>query len=104
MQIKPDVSQAVATSRDDVVQHVTAAAEAARKGLRPVYWSQAAVRRAHEKMLASRSTDLLVLARICLENAIRNEADLIALLDDRPPAAFKPKGSKASLATELVHA
>jgi hypothetical protein len=47
---------------------------------------QAAFRRAHEAMLDSHSTDLLVLARCALQGAIRNEADLLELLDDAPAA------------------
>lgn len=46
---------------------------------KPVYWSQAALRRAHEPMVKSRSSDLLILARLALEAAIRTEADLLAL-------------------------
>jgi hypothetical protein len=98
MKIKPDVSAAVATSREDVVQRVAAAASAARHGVRPVYWSQSCMKRAHQAMLDSRSSDLLTLARVALQAAIRTEADLLALLDDRPPPAFRPKGSaKAEL-------
>lgn len=104
MQIKP---QQPATSREDVVQAVTAAAEAARAG-RPVFWSQAAISRAHLAMLHSKSSDFLTLARIAVQAAIRTEADLLALLADRPPPAFRPKGSAkatSSLATELeIHA
>jgi hypothetical protein len=33
------------------------------------YWSQASVRRAYDAMVASRSSDLLVLARLALEAA-----------------------------------
>jgi hypothetical protein len=38
------------------------------------------LRRAHEAMLKSKSTDLLTLARLALEAAIRNENDLLDLL------------------------
>ena len=68
-----------APRRQRLVERVTAAADAARGG-KPVYWSQAALRRAHEAMLKSKSTDLLILARAALESAIRSEADLIELL------------------------
>jgi hypothetical protein len=47
---------------------------------RPVFWPQQCVRAAHEAMLKSRSTDLLVLARLALEAAIPNQGVLIALL------------------------
>jgi hypothetical protein len=100
MQIKP------LPQHQDVAQHVTTAAEAARHG-KPIYWSQDAMRRAHQAMLDSKSSDFLTLARVALQAAIRSEADLLALLDDRPPPAFRPKGSAkatSSLATELVHA
>jgi hypothetical protein len=39
-------------------------------------------------MLDSRSTDLLVLARLALQSAVRTEDDLLALLPDA--AAAKP--------------
>jgi hypothetical protein len=94
--IKPNEGAPARSGHQDVVQKVSEAAAAARKGLRPVYWNQSAVRRSHEAMLASRSSDLLVLARLALEAAIRTEADLLALLEDRPPPAFRPKGSHAA--------
>jgi hypothetical protein len=40
---------------------------------KPVFWPQQHLRRAHEAMLKSRSTDLLVLARIALQAASRPE-------------------------------
>jgi hypothetical protein len=43
-------------------------------------------------MLDSRSHDLLMLARVALEAAIRTENDLLALLDE-PPATSTPRGS-----------
>jgi hypothetical protein len=56
-----------------------------------VYWPQAALRRAHLAMLDSRSNDLLMLARCELQAAIRNEADLLELLDDTPaPIVAEP--------------
>jgi hypothetical protein len=80
-----------AAQRQDVVPRVTAeAAEAARYHKpRAVYWSQDALRRAHEAMVLSRSSDLLTLATVALRAAVRNEADLIALLP--PPAQVKTK-------------
>jgi hypothetical protein len=53
----------------------------------PVFWPQQSLRRAHEAMLDCRSTDLLKLARVALEAAIRQEADLLDLL---PPERPKP--------------
>jgi hypothetical protein len=88
--------------RQHVVQHVTAAAEAARRG-RPVYWSQDAMRRAHHAMLDSKSSDLLTLARVALEAAIRTEADLLALLPAEAPPKPAPRQIAAPAALE-VHA
>jgi hypothetical protein len=87
------------------VQRVTAVADAAQKG-RPVYWSQAAMRRAHQAMLDSRSHDLLILARAALQAAIRNEGDLLALLPE-PPATSTPRRSvekHVAQAAETAHA
>lgn len=56
---------------------------AARRG-KPVFWGQDHLRRAHHAMLDSRSTDLLTLARLALQAAIRSEDDLLALIDDTP--------------------
>jgi hypothetical protein len=84
--------------RQHVVQHVTAAAEAARRG-RAVYWSQDAIRRAHHAMLDSKSSDLLTLARAALEAAIRTEADLLALLPADPPGKPAPRSISAPAAT-----
>jgi hypothetical protein len=52
---------------------------------KPIHWPQDAVRIAHLAMLDSRSHDLLVLARLALEAAIRSENDLVELLDDAKP-------------------
>jgi hypothetical protein len=77
-------TMAAAPRRNEIVGHVAAAVETARRGGRPIYWSQDCLRRAHQAMLQSRSSDLLTLARIALQAAIRSEADLIALLDSAP--------------------
>ena len=45
------------------------------------------MKRAHQAMLDSRSTDLLTLAPFALQGAIRNESDLLDLL---PPERPKP--------------
>jgi hypothetical protein len=49
---------------------------------RPIFWTQEHIRRAHAAMLDSRSNDLMKLARVALEAAIRNENDLLALLEE----------------------
>jgi hypothetical protein len=61
---------------------------------RPIHWPQQCVRAAHEAMLKSRSHDLLRLARLALEAAIRTESDLIELLNDVP----KPKPPAGAVA------
>jgi hypothetical protein len=66
-------------------QHLTERATSARQ-VRGVFWPQDALRRAHQAMLKSKSSDLLVLARAALESAIRCEADLVELLDPRAGA------------------
>jgi hypothetical protein len=71
---------APAPTRQQVAQRVAAA----RKG-RAIFWPQDALRRAHQAMLTSRSTDLLVLARLALQAAVHTEDDLLALL-----AAYSP--------------
>jgi len=76
--------------REHVVQHIAAAAETARHG-KPIYWSQDAMRRAHQAMLDSRSSDFLTLARVALQAAIRNETDLLALLPVAPPPKPAPR-------------
>jgi hypothetical protein len=65
-----------------------AAGLAATKSGKPVYWSQDHVRRAHLALLRARSSDLLTLARAALQGAIRNEHDLLDLLE--PPAKPAP--------------
>lgn len=50
-----------------------------------VHWNQDTIRRAAMAMRDSRSSDFFVLARVALEAAIRNSADLDALL--YPPSA-----------------
>jgi len=62
-----------------IVGRIKAVGETARQG-RAIFWPQASLRRAHETMLASRSSDLLTLARAALRPAIRSESDLIELL------------------------
>jgi hypothetical protein len=64
-----------------------------------IYWSQDALRRAHGAMILSRSSDLLTLARVALQAAIRNEADLLALLD--PPAKEPRQIATRPAAVEL---
>jgi hypothetical protein len=95
------VSPKPAAKRQPVVPSVTAPAETARHGkAKAIYWSQDTLRRAHQAMLHSRSSDLLTLARVALQAAIRNEADLLALLDADPPAR-KPRQICAPAALEL---
>jgi hypothetical protein len=81
-----------AQHRDAIVQREAAAAETARRG-RAVYWPQDALRRARDAMIGSRSSDLLVLARVALQAAIRNEGDLIEPLspDALAMSAFTQK-------------
>lgn len=49
---------------------------------RPVHWPQDAIRRAATAMRESGSNDWIVLARTALENALRHQIDLAALLAD----------------------
>ena len=56
---------------------------------RSVFWGQDHLRRAHRAMLDSRSSDLLTLARVALEAAIRSDDDLRDLL----PQAVVAKSS-----------
>ena len=52
---------------------------------------QEPIRRAASAMRESRSNDLLILARVALQAAIRSEDDLFALLKDTTtPPAFPP--------------
>jgi hypothetical protein len=71
-----------------------------KNGARPVYWPQHCVRAAHEAMLKSRSSDLLVLARCALEAAIPTADVLIDLLNE----AKQPHPAKAPAAAAVVHA
>jgi hypothetical protein len=74
---------------------------------RQLHFDQDVVRRVAAALREHWSTDTFKLARVVLDAAFPNEAALLALLDDRPPPAFRPKGSAkatSSLATELVHA
>jgi hypothetical protein len=72
-----------APKRQQIVERVAEVALARRQG-KPIFWPQDFMRRAHEAMLSSRSTDLLTLARLALQAAIRSEDDLLALIDDPP--------------------
>ncbi len=56
------------------------------------------MRRAHQAMLDSRSSDLLTLARVALEAAIRTEADILELLQ---PANPPPKAQRSTSAPAL---
>jgi hypothetical protein len=58
----------------------------------PVYWSQDHVSRAHSAMLRSRSSDLLVLARLALEGAVRTADDLLVLIPQREPLSPRTAG------------
>jgi hypothetical protein len=86
-------------------RHAVTAADVVRRG-RAIYWPQDAMRRAHQAMLDSRSHDLLTLARVALQAAIRSEEDLLSLLpssdDDRAPRQTKSPPMKAE--AELLHA
>ena len=54
-----------------------------------MFWSQDHLRRAVTAMAECRSNDRFILARACLQAAIRNEADLLDLLpaEPQPPKA-----------------
>jgi hypothetical protein len=82
------------------VRNFVKAAMPSHKNGRPVHWPQHCLRRAHQAMLGSRSTDLLTLARVALQAAIRSQDDLLELLNGAKP----PHPSKASAATAVVHA
>jgi hypothetical protein len=62
---------------------------------RPIFWPQDSLRRAHQAMLDCRSNDLLKLARVALEAAVRSEADLFALLDAHPKMVHRIRKPKA---------
>ena len=53
-----------------------------RKGGRPVGWPQDTIRRAAQEMRENRSSDWLVLARLCLQAAV---PDVRTLFDLLPP-------------------
>lgn len=58
---------------------------------RAVHWPSDALRRAAAAIREAHSSDVIILARKALEAAIRNEADLLALLDDpKARSAHKP--------------
>lgn len=69
---------------------------------RPVYWPQHCVRAAHEAMLKSHSNDLLVLARVALEAAIRSESDLVELLSPDTAAIRRCPGERTSSARPVM--
>jgi hypothetical protein len=73
------------------VRHLVKGAMPSHKHGRPIFWPQDAVRRAHMAMLDSRSHDLLTLARLALEAAIRSENDLIELLSPDPATSALPR-------------
>jgi hypothetical protein len=64
---------------------------------RPIFWPQDSLRRAHQAMLDCRSNDLLKLARVALEAAVRSEADLFALLDAHPRMVHQIRKPKAAI-------
>ena len=69
---------------------------------RAIHWPQDALRRAAAALRESRSADLFVMARVALEAAIRNEADLLALM----PAAVieQPQCSAGKCQQTIAHA
>jgi hypothetical protein len=62
-----------------------------------------ALRRAAEAIRQAQSGDCIVLAKAALQAAIRNEADLLALLPDLP-AGLTPRRSIEGDVAEAVHA
>lgn len=71
---------------------------------RPVFWGQEHVRRAADAMRGSGSRDLFRLARLALESAIRNEADLWSLLDERKPTPAPRQTNKPTEMPVMAHA
>jgi hypothetical protein len=67
-----------------------------------IFWPQDAVRRAAEKMLKSRSSDFMVLARCALEGAVRDEHDLATLVPPDHPAPAKRQASAAPVADQAA--
>ena len=56
-----------------------------------IHWPQEPIRRTASPMRESRSNDLLILACVALQAAIRSEDDIFALLKDTPtPPALPP--------------
>jgi hypothetical protein len=75
----------VEPQRAEVEQRIDAVRDAARRrGTRGIFWPQHVLRRCHQKVLDSRSTDLLVITRLILETAIADARDLYALLPPEP--------------------
>jgi hypothetical protein len=94
-------SRAETAAQSHVVRNVNAGGNPKlKKGVNPpaprhgkdraVHWPQDALRRASRAMMLSRSSDLMVLARVALEAAVRHESDLLALLEPPDPLAKKP--------------
>ena len=72
---------------------------------RPVYWPQDCVQRAAAAIAKSRSSDSLVLARLALEGAVRNDGDLARLFSDTKPApAPKPRPVAQAVVPDREHA
>jgi hypothetical protein len=69
---------------------------------RPIFWPQDSLRRAHQAMLDCRSNDLLKLARVALEAAVRTEADILALLDAHPKQTHQIRQRKAIAAPVVL--
>ena len=66
-----------------------------------IYWPQDALRRAADAMRESRSNDLFVLSRVALEAAIRDEVDLVALLEPKPTTVKPAKPMPAAMSLAL---
>jgi hypothetical protein len=97
---------APAPQRQHIVKRIAAAGDTARQG-RAIYWPQECLRRGHEAMLKCRSNDLLKLCRVALEAAIRDQADLLALLPADPPTTSTSRSSvenNGAQAAEIAHA
>jgi hypothetical protein len=95
------ISAETAAQRQDVISAETLRQRAARRGkAKAIFWSQDAMRRAHQAMLDSRSSDLLTLARVALQAAIRTEADLLAVLAADPPAKKPRQTAPAALSLQ----
>jgi hypothetical protein len=89
--------RAAKPKREQITERIAEVALARRRG-KAIFWGQDHLRRAHRAMLDSRSTDLLTLARLALQGAIRNEADLLALLGEEPQSEGRGNGAAAQAA------